>query len=202
MPLLSKRAQEEGKKSSSSGVDRYLNPGKLEDGSSVRFALLEENALDFYEVWGALLEDSSKNKPYRFTDDPTPEDIEEAMAGEATRRLSFEGTAPDPAKLALAIPVYNYDAEAVQILQFSQKTLITQLDQISQMDDYKDDLLEWDFVLAREGVKKNTTYSLRTAPKKKGAQKEKEAAWLETKEAGFDITRLIDGTDPFSDKED
>ena len=25
--------------------------------------------------------------------------------------------------------------------------------------------------LAREGVKKNTTYSLRTAPKKKGAQK-------------------------------
>ena len=202
MPLLSKRAQEEGKKSSSSGVDRYLNPGKLEDGSSVRFALLEENALDFYEVWGALIEDSSKARPYRFTDDPTPEDIEEAMAGEATRRLNFEGTAPDPAKLALAIPVYNYDAEAVQILQFSQKTLITQLDQISQMDDYKDDLLEWDFVLAREGVKKNTTYSLRTAPKKKGAQKEKEAAWLETKEAGFDITRLIDGTDPFSDKED
>ena len=80
--------------------------------------------------------------------------IEEAMAGEATRRLNFDGTAPDPAKLALAIPVYNYDAEAVQILQFSQKTLITQLDQISQMDDYKDDLLEWDFVLAREGVEK------------------------------------------------
>ena len=37
-------------------------------------------------------------------------DIEEAMAGEATRRLNFDGTAPDPAKLALAIPVYNYDA--------------------------------------------------------------------------------------------
>ena len=79
MPLLSKRAQEEGKKSSSSGVDRYLNPGKLEDGSSVRFSLLEENALDFYEVWGSLTEDSSKSRPYRFTDDPTPEDIEEAM---------------------------------------------------------------------------------------------------------------------------
>ena len=148
MPLLSKRAQDEGKKSSSSGVDRYLNPSKLEDGSSVRFALLEENALDFYEVWGALVEDPNKSKPYRFTDDPTPEDIEEAMAGEATRRLNFEGTAPDPAKLALAIPVYNYDAETVQILQFGQKTLITQLDQISQMDDYKDDLLEWDFVLS------------------------------------------------------
>ena len=202
MPLLSKRAQEEGKKSSSSGVDRYLNPGKLEDGSSVRFCLLEENALDFYEVWGALVEDPNKSRPYRFTDDPTPEDIEEAMAGEATRRLNFDGTAPDPAKLALAIPVYNYDAEAVQILQFSQKTLITQLDQISQMDDYKDDLLEWDFVLAREGVKKNTTYSLRTAPKKKSAVKDKEAAWIEVQEAGFDISRLIDGTDPFSEKED
>ena len=202
MPLLSKRAQEEGKKSSSSGVDRYLNPGKLEDGSSVRFSLLEENALDFYEVWGSLTEDSSKSRPYRFTDDPTPEDIEEAMAGEDTRRLNLDGTAPDHAKLALANPVYNYYAEAVQVLQFSQKTLITQLDQISQMDDYKDDLLEWDFVLAREGVKKNTTYSLRTAPKKKGAQKDKEAAWSEVQEAGFDITRLIDGTDPFSDKED
>ena len=79
MPLLSKRAQDEGKKSSSSGVDRYLNPSKLEDGSSVRFCLLEENALDFYEVWGALVEDPNKSRPYRFTDDPTPEDIEEAL---------------------------------------------------------------------------------------------------------------------------
>ena len=184
MPLLSKRAQEEGKKSSSSGVDRYLNPGKLEDGSSVRFSLLEENALDFYEVWGSLTEDSSKSRPYRFTDDPTPEDIEEAMAGEATRRLNFDGTAPDPAKLALAIPVYNYDAEAVQVLQFSQKTLITQLDQISQMDDYKDDLLEWDFVLAREGVKKNTTYSLRTAPKRKVLKRIKKLLGPRSKKQG------------------
>ena len=197
MPLLSNRARAEGTKSSSS-TDNYLNPSKLEDGSSVRFCLLQEEALDFYEVWGALTEDPTKSRPYRFLGDPTPEDISEAMGTEATRRLNFDGTAPDPAKLALAIAVYNYDVGRVQILQFSQKTLITQLDQIAQMEDYRDDLLGWDFVISREGVKKNTVYSLRTAPLKKAARKEVEAAWEEVQEAGFDISRLIDGTDPFT----
>jgi len=197
MPLLSNRARAEGTKSSSS-TDNYLNPSKLEDGASVRFCLLQEEALDFYEVWGALTEDPMKSRPYRFLGDPTPEDISEAMGTDATRRLNFDGTAPDPAKLALAIAVYNYDAGRVQVLQFSQKTLITQLDQIAQMEDYRDDLLGWDFVISREGVKKNTVYSLRTAPLKKTARKDVEAAWKDVRENGFDISRLIDGTDPFT----
>lgn len=197
MPLLSSRARAEGTKSSSS-TDNYLNPSKLEDGSSVRFCLLQAESFDFYEVWGDLTEDPTKRRSYRFLGDPTSEDISEAMGTEATRRLNFEGTAPDPAKLAIAIAVYNYDAGRVQILQFSQKTLITQLDQIAQMEDYRDDILGWDFVISREGVKKNTVYSLRTAPLRKSLKKDVEAAWKEAREKGFDISRLIDGTDPFT----
>jgi len=196
MSFLSDRAREEGSKSSNS-TDNYLNPSKLEDGDSVRFCLLQENPIDFFEVWGSLTEDPTKSRPYRFEGDPTPEDISEAMGTEATRRLNFDGTAPDPAKLAIAIAIYNYDAGRVQVLQFSQKTLITQLDQIAQMEDYRDDLLAFDFSLSRTGVKKDTKYSLICVPQRKNAKQEKDEAWEQVKADGFDIYRLIDGTDPF-----
>ena len=119
------------------------------------------------------------------------------MGNEATRRLNFDGTALDPAKLAIAIAVYNYEVGKVQVLQFSQKTLITQLDQIAQMEDYRDDLLAFDFVLSRTGTKKETRYSLICVPQRKNAKKDKDEAWAKVIEEGFDIFRLIHGTDPF-----
>ena len=172
----------------------YLNPSKIQSGNSVRFALLEDQPLEFFECWGESSEGGVK--PFRFSDDPSPEDIIEEMGPDYSRRMNREGTAPEKVKFAIAVPVYNYESSSVQILQLSQKGLQNELDDISQMEDYAN-LLDWDFVLSRDGNGLETRYSLRTAPRKKGTQATIEAAWTETRAAGFEIGRLLTGENPF-----
>ena len=172
----------------------YLNPSKIQSGGSVRFALLEDQPLEFFECWGESSEGGVK--PFRFSDDPSPEDIEEEMGPEFSRRLNREGTAPEKVKFAIAVPVYNYESSSVQIMQLSQKSLQNELDDISQMEDYAN-LLEWDFVLGKEGNGLETRYSLRPVPRKKGTQDSIESAWTDARAAGFDIGRLLTGENPF-----
>jgi hypothetical protein len=92
--------------------------------------------------------------------------------------------------------VYVYDAGKVQVLQLTQKSIIKELDQVSQMEDYEN-LLEWDFILSKKGAGLTTEYTLRPAPRKKGSQEHLDAAWLEAKAEGFDISRLLSGGNPF-----
>ena len=56
----------------------YLSPSKLTDGGSVRFALLSEEPLEFFECWGTAPDGSQK--PFRFDYEPTPEDISTELA--------------------------------------------------------------------------------------------------------------------------
>jgi hypothetical protein len=55
----------------------YLNPSKIQAGSQVRFALLAEEPLEFYECWGEATDGSVR--PFRFLDDPSPADVEQEM---------------------------------------------------------------------------------------------------------------------------
>ena len=123
-------------------------------------------------------------------------DIEAEMGPDYTRRQNRDGTAPEPAKFALAVPVYNFETEGVQIMQLTQKSIIRELDGISQMEDYAN-LLEHDFVLGKEGNGLNTEYSLRPVPRKKGSDKAIGGAWTEAKNGGFEIGRLLTGDNPF-----
>ena len=190
MPFISDKNKSAA---SGGGGGGYLNPSKIQSGGNVRFALLDDQPLEFFECWG---ESSEGIKPFRFAEDPSPEDIEEEMGADFKRRLNREGTAPEKVKFAIAVPVYNYDTSSVQILQLTQKSLINELDSISQMEDYAD-LVAWDFVLGKDGVGLETRYSLRTAPRKKGAQEDIETAWTESRDSGFDISRLLTGDNPF-----
>ena len=160
----------------------------------MRFALLSDQPLEFYECWGEA--DDGSLKPFRFSEDPKSDDIEAEMGPDYTRRQNRDGTAPEPAKFALAVPVYNFETEAVQIMQLSQKSIIRELDGISQMEDYAN-LLEHDFVLGKEGNGLNTEYSLRPVPRKKGSEKAIGGAWTEAQESGFEIGRLLTGENPF-----
>ena len=191
MPFLSQKASSAVAGGTGGG---YLNPSKIQSGSSVRFALLSDQPLEFFECWGEA-EDGSV-KPFRFAEDPSEADIKEEMGDAYSRRLNREGTAPEGVKFAIAAPVYNFDTEAVQIMQLSQKSIIRELDGISQMEDYAN-LLEHDFVLGKEGNGLNTEYSLRPVPRKKGADKAIGGAWAEAKESGFEIGRLLTGENPF-----
>ena len=191
MPFISDKNKSAASGGSGGG---YLNPSKIQSGGNVRFALLDDQPLEFFECWGETTD--GKSKPFRFAEDPSPEDIEEEMGADYSRRLNREGTAPDKVKFAIAVPVYNYDTSSVQIMQLGQKSLINELDSVSQMEDYAD-LLAWDFVLGKEGVGLETRYSLRPAPRKKGAQADIETAWTESRDSGFDISRLLTGDNPF-----
>lgn len=188
MPLLSKNAQ-----AAVAGGGAYLNPSKVAAGSSVRFCLLSDEPLEMYELWAEGQD--GKAKPFRFDSEPSPDDIALAL-GDFTRRLNREGTGVEPIKFCLALPVYNFETARVEILQLSQKSLIRELDGISQMPDYED-ILAIDFLLGKEGSGLNTEYKLTPVPRKKGADKAITEAWEETRSAGFDLSRLLSGADPF-----
>ena len=160
-PFLTEKAQSAVATTQTGG---YINPTKLESGGSVRFALLDDQPLEFFEVWG---ESEGKLKPFRFADSPTTEDVEIEMGNEFTRRMNREGTGVEPAKFGIAVPVFNHDSQKVEIFSATQKGIIKEFDKISQMEDYSD-LLAWDFVLSREGTGLKTEYSLRAVPRKKG----------------------------------
>ena len=192
MGLLSKNAQ-----AAVAGGGSYLNPSKIAAGSKVRFALLSDEPLEFYESWAEGPD--GKSKPFRFDSEPSPDDLALAF-GDYTRRMNREGNGYEPIKFCLALVVYNYETARVEILQLSQKSLIRELDAISQMPDY-DEITAVDFLLGKEGSGLNTEYKLTPVPRKKGADKDIAAAWEETRSAGFDMSRLLEGADPFKPAE-
>ena len=192
MAFLTEKAQSAVATTETGG---YLNPSKLESGGNVRFALLDDQPLEFFEVWGESGE--GKLKPFRFADTPTEEDAEIEMGNEFTRRMNRDGTGVEPAKFGIAVPVFEHDSEEVKIFQATQKGIIKEFDKISQMEDYSD-LLAWDFVLSREGTGLKTEYSLRAVPRKKGTSPLIEATYAESKDSGFDIKELMTGGNPFA----
>jgi len=190
MPFLSKAASASVNSSNSGGG--YLTLSKLPDGGSVRFALLSDEPLEFYESWGTA---NGASKPFRFDFEPTYEDVVAEM-GEFEPREGRGGPGTADVKEAIAVPVYNYESGKVQVLQITQKSVIKELDQVSQMEDYKN-MLEWDFIVSKKGSGLLTEYTLRPVPRKKGSQEHIDAAWLEAKSEGFDISRHLTGTNPF-----
>ena len=79
------------------------------------------------------------------------------MGPDFSRRMNRDGNGPEKVKFSIAVPVYNYDSEKVEVLPLTQKTLINELDSISQMEDYSE-LLDWDFVMGKEGTGLETKY--------------------------------------------
>ena len=189
MALLSKSA----KAAVSGAAGGYLNPSKIASGTSIRFALLSEEPLEGYELWADGPD--GKAKSFRFDAEPTPAQID-AKLGEYTRRLNREGTAMEPLKFFIALPVFNYDSERVEILQLNQKGLIRELDSISQSDDWN--VLECDFTLGKTGAGLGTEYKLLPANRKKGSDELIADAWAEIQAAGFDLSQLmVEGGNPF-----
>jgi hypothetical protein len=190
MGFLSKQASATVSSNGSGGG--YLQVSKLQDGGSVRFALLSDEPLEFYECWGQC---DGQSKPFRFDFDPTPEEVTKEM-GDFEPREGRGGPGTVDIKFAIAVPVFNYDSGTVQVMSLTQKSILKELDAVSQMEDYED-ILSWDFSLSKKGSGLLTEYTLRPAPRKKGSQQHIDAAWLEAQSSGFDISRLLTGGNPF-----
>jgi len=190
MGFLSKQASATVSSSGTGGG--YLQVSKLPDGGSVRFALLSDTPLEFYECWGTC---DGATKPFRFDHEPTEGDLKMEM-GDFEPREGRGGPGTADVKFAAACPVYNYESGKVQVLQITQKSILKEIDQISQMEDYSE-LLEWDFTISKKGSGLLTEYTVRPVPRKKGSQEHIDAAWIEAKSAGFDLERLLTGGNPF-----
>jgi len=201
MPFISAKAREDAA-SSGSTKDGYLNPSSIKSGQKVRFTLLAEEPFMFYELWGNDVNDPQKRKPFRFLEEPTPEDISVKLGNNFVRSLSRDGKGNEPSRIAHAVPIYNYDLERVQVFSWTQKTITQALDNISQLEDYADSMTECDFYLSRDGEGTDTRYTVQAAPKKKAMAKTVDEEWDAAQDEGFDLTRLIDGGDPFKESED
>lgn len=190
MAFLSKSASAAISSSGTGGG--YLSLSKLPDGGSVRFALLSDEPLELYEAWGTA---NGTNKPFRFLEEPTYDDILAEM-GEYQPREGRGGPGTADVKFAIVLPVYGYDTGKVQVLQITQKTVIKELDAISQLPDYEN-LLDWDFHIGKSGTGLTTTYTVRPMPRRKGSQEHIDSAWIEAKAEGFDLNRMVTGGNPF-----
>jgi len=169
----------------------YLSPSKIPSGGSARFHIVSDAPLEYHTVWGQSPE--GQLKPFRFAEDPNPDDIA-AELGDFERRLNRDETAPEPPKFAISFAVYDYESQSVRVCEFSQKSLIRELDQISQEEDYAD-FSQWDFKLSKEGQGLSTEYTLRPVPCK--SNKAATDAYKAAVKAGFALERLLTGGNPF-----
>ena len=84
----------------------------------------------------------------------------------------------------------------IKVFEITQKTLIKELDKLSQDEDYAD-IHAWDLKVNRTGLKMNTEYSILPSPRKKGSDDEIKAAWSAAEESGYDLQQLLVGGNPF-----
>ena len=179
----------------SSNSGGYLSASKLGDGDSMRIAIVSPEPLEFWVSWGETEEGTKK--PFRFVSEPSPSDLESEM-GEFKPRLNFEGTDVEKPKFAISLFVFDYQDQKIKVLEIGQKTIIKEVDKISQTEDYQD-IHAWDFVISRTGTKMSTEYRIMPAPRKKGFDSKIQKAWEDAIEAGYDIQQLLVGGSPFGE---
>ena len=192
MGLISKKASRIAA-GGGGGKGGYLTASKLGDGESYRVAILSDESLEYFTVWGENAE--GQKKPFRFTDEPAPSEIKEEL-GDWTQRMNYEGTELEKPKFGMSFFVFDYADEKVKVFEINQKTLIAKLDAISQSEDYED-FAAWDMVFSRKGLKMSTEYNVLPGPRKKGSQDLIDEAWSEAQSKGYDLQQLLVGGSPF-----
>jgi len=197
MPFLSKSAS--SNLSSGSSTGGYLNLSKVPDKGEARFTILEQHPLEFYQVWATNPDNKQERRPFRWDYQPTPEDVA-AELGDWVADEKYEQPGTQDVKFMLACPVYNYGTNSVQVFSFHQVTVMKEIDAISQMEDFDKDITTVDLILGKDTTKPPALmYTVRPVPKKKGSEEVVAAAWIEAKDNGFDISRLITNGNPFKD---
>jgi len=195
MPLLSSSVKDayNARKAKATG-GAYLNPSSISEGEKVRITFLGEDSLAGFEAWVSS-RDGSKRIPLRFGQDPTRSDLEE--------RAADEGGVVDAetvAKPFYAFAVFNYDAEAVQVFQFSQQSLAGPIIDALSDEEVEAEPHLYDFVMSATGTGREKRYSVLPVPgrrRKADADKTVAAAWEAVLEKGFDLSVLLSGGDPF-----
>ena len=140
---------------------------RLEQGEN-KFRVLGQ-AVGGFEWW---VEEDGKRRPVRV-------------------RFDSKERGPDY-KTFIALPVWNYQTEKVEILQINQKTIQKQLASYEAEEDWGD-LTYYDIKITKEGSGLKTNYTVNPMPVKLLADKVV-AIWEET---NLNLEALFDGGNPF-----
>ena len=154
------------------GGGNYWGPSKIKAGTEARIHVLAEEPTCYFSVWAESAD--GKNRCFRFVSQPTEEEINAEMGTEYRRKLR-DGK-PDVMKAAIAFPIYNYQADEVQLCEISQKSLIQAFDKVANMEEY-DDFNAIDFNISKEGSGLETRYTLTPVPTRASNREKLEDAW-------------------------
>ncbi len=157
---------------------------KLEDGDNELLVL--DSVILGYLYW------NKEDKPVRLKERPAaiPEDIRYETDDQTGQ------SKPDKIKHFWAFPVWNVAGQCVQVLEITQKGIMGGLQALAQNEKWGDPILNYSITISRKGQGFDTEYTVVPNPKEP-VPAEILAAWDSVKAAGFDITRLYDGGDPF-----
>lgn len=144
---------------------------RLEKGKN-KFRILS-SAITGYEWWEDV---ENGRKPFRVK-----------TANEAVAQ------GQEPIKHFWAFVVWNYQVSKVQILEVTQKTVMTSIRALTRDEDWGDPK-DYDINVTREGDGLNTEYSVLPGQKKPVD----EAILAEFEELSINLEALFDGTDPFA----
>ena len=182
-----------------SSKENYLRYTKLAQCKPANFALLEQDPLCYWLVWGET-SDGSSMKPFRFLEKPSDEDIKLELGNEYTQMLNFDKTALRKPVECLTWPVYNWDLNSVQVLEVAHISLSRQFAKYGLNKKYSKNLLDWDFELSKIQADM-TRYELLIVPRDEDEHDETQMSvdWKIAQKAGFDLSRIVVGGDPFSE---
>ena len=192
MGLFSSNVSKQGN-SSGGNQGGYINVSKLGDGESFKVAILSEEAEEFFEVWGET-EDGQK-KPFRFSAEPSQADID-ATLGDYRQRMNYEGTKLEAPKFVVAFFVLDYADNKVKVMSIPQKTVYTELDRLSQDEDFGD-LHAFDLKFSRQGLRMETQYRVTPLNRKADSDKLIAAGKKEIEDGNYELKELIVGGNPF-----
>lgn len=154
---------------------RYM---KLESGEN-KFRILEKPIFG-WEGWKAGTD--GKDTPIRFEFNQKPNDASQFREGRINHFW--------------AMPVWNFKTKRVEILQISQKTILSSIENLARSEDWGSPL-GYSITVTKEGsTKEDTKYHVAPTPHKE-VPVEVASEFALIKEDGFDMTELFRGGDPF-----
>ena len=175
------------------GGGSYLNPSNINEGDTTRITLLGDKSLAGYEVWGT--NGDGKRQSMKFRTQPAREDIQTRADEEG---VILKGN--EKVKGFYAFFCWNYEAEKVQVFQFSQASLIDPIIASLSDEEIGTEPHAYDFKLSATGTGMDKRYAASCVPgKRRQAPIDKQItkAWEEVQEEGADLSNLLVGADVF-----
>lgn len=200
-----------------SGNDRYFRPNQIENNEEVEFIFIDEDPLEYWQVFGESIDDGTK-RPFRFPlvdeNPPSDEDILKEMGGTFRRtkclydnvKQGLKANISDsPAVHCYVWPIYNIDKKTIQVFEVSQPSIFKQIKKETGLKKYRKGVgLISDFSCTLHKVVDGVTkYTFNIMDREEGfnvALVEEE--WEQLEDSGFDITVLIGNGDPFNPEGD